>query len=294
MRDDLIAALRRELHEAVSDDPTDLEAFSFNFGGSISSLARVIVRASAPSKLARAIRVAADHHVPITIRGVGEQALSRGGLLLVNECSAPEIKLLSDDLVEVPTGASWAVVERQLNAAGRSMPVLTAEPRVTVGGTLAVGGYGEGSVSSGGHVDLVQRVLLIWPDGSMSWCSSEENAEMFRFSLASLGQLGLLARAVLRTIPYWRYTRLTFNHHHSLSSLLDSFRWLGDDMEDGPDFFFAQHRAARFISAYGVRAITTQPRLVRHPSECVPECHVKRARARHQLAFAHHRSFART
>jgi FAD/FMN-containing dehydrogenase len=263
MPDDLITALRRELHEAVSDDPADLEALSSNFGGSVRSLARVIVRASAVSMLVRAIRIAADHHVPITIRGAGhsggDQALSQRGLLLVNECSAPEIKL-SDDLVEVPTGASWAVVELRLNAAGRSIPVLTAEPRVTVGGTLAVGGYGEASVSSGGQVDLVQRVLLVRPDGSMSWCSSEENAELFRFSLASLGQLGVLATAVLRTVPYQRYTRLTFNHHHSLGSLLDSLRWLGDGVGAGPDFFFAQHHAARFISAYGVRVESPRSR----------------------------------
>ncbi|WNG52560.1 FAD-binding protein [Archangium minus] len=109
--------------------------------------------------------------------------------------------MLEDGRAEATCRSRWKRVERTLAEAGRMFPILTTLLRTSVGGTLSVGGYGVRSFVDGAQVDQVERARLILPDGQAVWCSREENSELFRFALAGFGQIGVLERVVLRTVP---------------------------------------------------------------------------------------------
>ena len=168
---------------------------------------------------------------PFALRGAGH---SCGGqtvtedTLVLNEPGSEAPVLGDDGLVDVPSGCRWRQVERHLNARGRSIPVLADYLDLSVGGTLSVGGYGAESIQHGAQVDHVEQLRLVTPDGSARWCSPSQDAELFSFALAGLGQVGAIARATIRTVPHHRFTTLLTSRHPDLKTLIGSMQWLAD------------------------------------------------------------------
>ncbi|WP_459545361.1 FAD-binding oxidoreductase [Nocardia sp. X0981] len=162
----------------------------------------------------------------LTLRGAGHscdgQTVTDGELLVTYApvAAARQMRELGEDMVEVPAGANWQGVESYLNGRGRTLPVLTDHPAVSVGGTLSVGGIGIGSVRYGMQVDQVERIQLTDGTGTSRWCSRTDHPELFRFALGGLGALGLIERVVLRTLPYRPFAHLHRVRHHDLAGLV--------------------------------------------------------------------------
>ncbi|MGY2122504.1 FAD-binding protein [Nocardia gipuzkoensis] len=163
----------------------------------------------------------------LTLRGAGHscdgQTVTDGELLVTYapDTAAPQVRDLGDGLVEVPAGMSWYGLERYLNRRGRAVPVLPNYLHLSVGGTLSVGGAGISSVRYGMQVDHVERIQLVDGTGTSRWCSRTAHPELFRFALGGLGMVGLIERAVLRTVPYLRYTHVHRAHHATLAELVE-------------------------------------------------------------------------
>ena len=85
-----------------------------------------------------------------------------------------------------------------LRAQGRRPITLIADLDATVGGTLAVGGFGDASHLDGPCIDHVTALLVIRPDGERVRAGRDD--ELARFTLGGRGQLGAIAEATLRTI----------------------------------------------------------------------------------------------
>ncbi|MBF6468882.1 FAD-binding oxidoreductase [Nocardia beijingensis] len=164
---------------------------------------------------------------PITLRGAGHscdgQTVTDGELLVTYApaAAAAQVRDLGAGLVEVPAGMSWYGLERYLNRRGRAVPVLPNYLHMSVGGTLSVGGAGVTSVRYGMQIDHVERIQLTDGTGASRWCSRTENPELFRFALGGLGMVGLIERAVLRTIPYHRYCHVHRTRHGTLTELVE-------------------------------------------------------------------------
>ncbi|NKY48096.1 FAD-binding protein [Nocardia cerradoensis] len=177
--------------------------FDTDFGGLHRATPRAVHRlpSAFPSALLGSGR-------PLTLRGSGHscagQTVTADELLVTYapESATREIRDLGEGLFEVPAGASWHGLERYLNRRGRAFPVLPNYLHMSVGGTLSVGGAGSESIRSGWQLDQVERIQLIDGTGSSRWCSRTEHAELFRFALGGLGAVGLIERAVLRTVEY--------------------------------------------------------------------------------------------
>lgn len=162
----------------------------------------------------------------MTLRGAGHSCNGQtvtNGVLLENfrphEAAGPHIEDAGDGCVEIPAFLSWHAVERELNTRGRAAPVLTDYLHLSVGGTLSVGGLGLNSVEYGLQADQVRRIRLIDGQGTARWCSPKEHPELFRFALGGLGQVGLIDRAILRTVPYRRFAHLHRVHHPSAAEM---------------------------------------------------------------------------
>ncbi len=189
-------------------------SFCRDYGGETTKCPRFIAHVTCEEDIAHVLKVANQHKMPVAIRGVGHscnQHTLTEGILLVNcaEEQTEQIKISSAGLVTTPTRMTWRELEKELNRHDLSCPVLTNLLPTTIGGTLSVGGCGIRSHRYGFQVDQVIRLKLILPSGDSIWCSEDENADLFRYSLAGLGSVGVLETAVLRTIPYKPFSLIT-------------------------------------------------------------------------------------
>ncbi|MFQ6332135.1 FAD-binding protein [Nocardia sp. CWNU-33] len=199
---------------------------------------------------------------PLTLRGAGHSCGGQtvtGDELLVTyapDTAANQVRDLGDGLIEVPAGMDWYGLERYLNRRGRAFPVLTDYLHMSVGGTLSVGGFGTNSVRYGMQVDHVERIQLIDGMGASRWCSRTDHPELFRFALGGLGTVGLIERAVLRTVPYQRYTHVHRTRHASLTELVEHTERIAQ--RDDVDIYCASLRGGMLSSTTGWGGISAQ------------------------------------
>ncbi|MCC3333451.1 FAD-binding protein [Nocardia abscessus] len=206
----------------MSPPEVPIDEFATDFGGLRRAVPRAVHRmpSAFPSALLGSGR-------QLTLRGAGHscdgQTVTEGDLLVtyVPGTADRQVRDLGDGLIEVPAGMSWYDLERYLNRRGRAFPVLTDYLHLSVGGTISVGGAGMNSARYGMQVDHVERIQLIDGTGTSRWCSRTDHAELFRFALGGLGTVGLIERAVLRTVAYHRYTHVHRTQHATLTELID-------------------------------------------------------------------------
>jgi len=103
------------------------------------------------------------------------------------------------DEITVLGGTSWLAMWEHLQAQGRRPQTLTEHPRVTVAGSLTVGGIGDSSHLHGPQVAGVRRLLLVTPDGERH--DVRPGHPLFDHALCGHGQLGALAEV---TLASWR------------------------------------------------------------------------------------------
>ena len=138
-----------------------------------------------------------------TTRGAAHSA---GGQTLVQDGVVLDLRHLdrildddpSNETLTIEGGAWWLALVRHLGAQGRRPRALTGNLRSSVAGTLAVGGFGDSSHLSGLQITHVLGMTLVTPDGARHRLGPDD--ELFRYSLAGRGQLGIIAEVTLRTV----------------------------------------------------------------------------------------------
>ena len=256
-----IQQLQRQLQSGVrglvSAEATHMQPYRRDFGLIRQQTPRIVVHATSEADVIHTMQVANATGIPITTRGAGHsvngQSLSNAGILLVNsaEPKHAEITLNADQTVTVSGRTHWLALEQALNKQNRSAPVHTDYLNLSVGGTLSVGGYGMRSIQYGAQIDNVERLKLILPTGEAVWCSAETNADLFKFALAGLGQVGLIEQVVMRTVPYRKHARVYTYNYPSLTDLVASFAQFEAGQHPRPDFFFGYQLDKQFGAIYG-------------------------------------------
>ncbi|MFD0363450.1 FAD-binding protein [Nocardia sp. GCM10030253] len=191
----------------------------------------------------------------LTLRGAGHsvdgQTVTDGELLVTYapDTAAAQIRDVGEGLIETPAGMSWYELERYLNRHARAFPVLTDYLHLSVGGTLSVGGIGSNSVRYGMQVDHVERIQLTDGTGASRWCSRTDHPELFRFALGGLGTVGLIERAVLRTVPYHSNSHVHRAQHAALNELVEHTERIAQ--REDVDIYFASQRGSMLRSTTG-------------------------------------------
>ena len=213
------------LEAGVDDQPQR------DFGGAVTATPNAIVDARTADEVKRVFAVAGELGLPVVAQGtahsVGGQSLISGGIILRNRVTE-EPEWVSEDEIDVPTGLNWRAIESATRERDRAVPVLTSILDISAGGTLAVGGYGTATPRRGAQIDHVRGLELVTPSGEAHWCSEAENEELFRFSLAGVGQLGVITRVRLRTEPNRPSAELHGYSVPSLSAMAEALEWMGD------------------------------------------------------------------
>ncbi len=248
----------RAFHKALPPECfiSERKSFATDFGGTLSYQPAVVIMTRSEPETCTALRVAQETGTPVRIRGAGHscfgQTLNDGGVVLFNHDENQVDMSLTDDLrLEAGGRMYWGNVNRRLKRFTATVPVLTDYLDLTVGGTLSVGGYGIRSVAHGSQADSVEAVRLIRPDGNAVWCSSTENPELFRFCFGSLGQVGVIERALVRVeeLPgKVCISRRYYRNTDPLARVLESFTRISGLL---PDHFWACITSAEILAEYG-------------------------------------------
>jgi FAD/FMN-containing dehydrogenase len=85
----------------------------------------------------------------------------------------------------------------------------------------------------------VRGLELVSPDGQLRWCSPDANEEIFRRTLAGVGQLGVITRVRLATTPEVPDVSIYGYQCASLSAMADSFAWMEDPGSWAPEYLRA-------------------------------------------------------
>jgi FAD/FMN-containing dehydrogenase len=180
------------------DDPR------LDFGRVVRRTPLAVLRPADQDQLVSCVRFFADAGIRYRLRGT---ANSSGGQALIDESGVVLDlrrldRIVADDpegeTLTVEGGAWWLTVVDHLHRQGRRPLSVTANLRSSVGGTLAVGGFGAWSHLVGLQIAHVSRLALVTPDGTRHRLGRDD--ELFRFTMAGRGQLGIIAEATLETV----------------------------------------------------------------------------------------------
>lgn len=154
-------------------------------------------------ELARCVAFLGARRVPFAMRGTahgsGGQALVEGGVVVdLRGVAGVEAPAPGADEVVVEAGATWAAVCAALRPRGRVPAILTSNWHTTVGGTLAVGGFGDTSHRHGPQVAMVRGLEVVTLDGARRAVGPGD--PLFDYTLAGHGQLGVIAAARVGTV----------------------------------------------------------------------------------------------
>src|SRR5215207_1470210 len=231
--------LVRELGEgAVTDAPERLDAYvtdTYWLGlhaqaeGEPLGRPELVVRPDHEAGVVSALRVAAEHRVPVVPWGGGAVPV-RGGLVV--DLTGLDRILEIDDCsytVTCEAGLNGRVLERKLNERGLMLPHYPASSEwATVGGYVAARGSGVLSTRYGKIEDLVLGLRVALPNGTLlDSVPAPRHAvgpDLTQLFVGSEGTLGIITRATLEVVPLPAERSFVTLHFPSVEAGVTAFR----------------------------------------------------------------------
>lgn len=183
------------------DDAATRRSAADDWGHAVERLPSWVLRPASIDDVARAVRYANDSGLPIAAKGRGHCAYGQAQVhngIVIDSRTLNRLELVGHDQLLAEAGALWDDVATMSLSAGRIPPVMPDMQLLSVGGTLSAGGTGETSCRFGAQVDHVTALDVATGGGEIVSCSPSQNEELFRMTLAGMGQCGLIVRARLQ------------------------------------------------------------------------------------------------
>lgn len=156
-------------------------------------------------ELAAALKTAPD---PIRVVGAGHSftplAATNGTLVSLDAISG--IVGWDGEEAIVRAGTRLGALGPALAAKGRAMANLPDINKQSLGGALGTGTHGTGKLLKAIHGDVTALTLLT-PEGKLIDCSADRQPEVFNAARVSLGALGIITQAKLKTTANRRLRR---------------------------------------------------------------------------------------
>lgn len=185
-------------------DPADLAPFADDFGHLVHRTPRAVLEPGSVKDIAVMIGFCARLGLPVAPRGQGHQTFGQaqvsGGLVI----DMTPLNAISVDPVaktaSVGAGALWHTLLTASVAHGLTPPVFTDYIELSVGGTVAAGGFGGATQRFGAQVDNVTELDVVTGTGEVLTCSAAKHADLFHAALAGLGQVAVITRCTVRLV----------------------------------------------------------------------------------------------
>lgn len=224
---DAVAALHRRLVAAgvlVSDEPSRLEAASRDYAWLSPVLAaqlqgrraELVAAPRSGEELAFCVAEAAGRGVPLTPRGRGTgnygQAVPLQGGLVVDLTGMDRILELAPGAARVEPGVTCQALERAARTDGQELALFPSTTKSTLGGFVAGGAGGSGSIEHGfvwdGFVLGAEVLGATVPLRRRSIPANGGTLEAVRPFVHAYGTTGILAELTVRLVPARPWTGL--------------------------------------------------------------------------------------
>lgn len=192
------------LDGTLTTDPASLDAAADDFGHIIHRTPVAVLRPGSVEDIVKVVRFAREHNIRIAGRGKGHTAFGQSQAdagIVIDMTTLNQIHSVEQDRAVVDAGVVWRDLLLATIPAGSTPPVLTDYTRLTVGGTLSVGGVSGRSYIHGAQVDNVLELQVVTGEGQLVTCSGSSNRQLFETTLAGLGLCAIIVRATIRLIP---------------------------------------------------------------------------------------------
>lgn len=167
--------------------------------------ADIAVKPTDVGQVCEILAAAHAYRVPVTPRGrgtgnYGQAVPLAGGLILDLTLCAGIADLEADGTIWVEAGVSFRDLEKKLNALGREVAVMPSTITSTIGGFLAGGNQGLGSIEFGSTWDGWVKELTLAPCTADAVPTTVSAAEVPSYT-HSYGTTGVIVSARLATAP---------------------------------------------------------------------------------------------
>lgn len=210
-------------------DPASLTPAADDFGHIVHRTPLALLQPDSIDDVLKMVRFASEHGLQLASRGNGHTAFGQSQVeagIVIDVSSLNRIHRIEADRAVVDAGVVWRDLLRATTAVGLTPPVLTDYTRLTVGGTLSVGGVSGRSYQHGAQVDNVIELQVVTAEGRLVTCSDTEHKDLFDMVLAGLGQAAIIVRATIRLIPAKERALTQRLFYPDVSSMLADLRYL--------------------------------------------------------------------
>ncbi|HEY9286014.1 MAG TPA: FAD-binding protein [Pyrinomonadaceae bacterium] len=217
------------LDGTLTTDPAALAAAADDFGHIVHRTPVAVLRPGSVEDVVKVVRFAREHNVRVAGRGKGHTAFGQsqaGAGVVIDMTTLDQIHSVEHDRAVVDAGVVWRDLLLTTVPAGLTPPVLTDYTRLTVAGTLSVGGVSGRSYLHGAQVDNVLELQVVTGEGELLTCSESENRGLFEAALAGLGLCAVIVRATIRLIPAGALARTLRFFYPDVTAMLADLRFL--------------------------------------------------------------------
>jgi FAD/FMN-containing dehydrogenase len=187
-------------------------------------LADLVAFPTSAERIAAVVGAASRHGVPITPRGKGTgnygQGIPMRGGLVLDVSRARAILEIGDGYITAEAGAQMVALEQAAWADGQALWMYPSTTQSTIGGFLAGGSGGTGTIEHGAnHMGFVVALDVVHADGSGELVHVEGDEAQH---VHNYGTAGIIARATVRLEPLrdWRGLYASFPDFPSALSVL--------------------------------------------------------------------------
>jgi len=210
-------------------DPASLASVADDYGHIVHRTAVAVLRPGSVEDIVKMVRFARQHGLRIASRGKGHTAFGQSQAeagVVIDISTLNQIHSIASDHAVVDAGVVWRNLLLATTPLGLTPPVLTDYTRLTVGGTLSVGGISGRSYQFGAQVDNVLELQVVTGEGQLVTCSESSNRRLFEAALAGLGLCAIIVRATIRLIPAKERAQTLRLFYPDVPSMLEDLRFL--------------------------------------------------------------------
>jgi FAD/FMN-containing dehydrogenase len=232
-----------------------------DYGHIVSLLPVGVVSPSSVQEVVEIVNYANSNGIEIAAVGAAHSTKGTAQALngiVVNMTNLNQVLSVGSDSAWVEAGATWRSLVEATLPLGLTPPVFTDYIKLSIGGTLAVGGVGSQTPNHGIQLDNVEALEVVTGKGKIVECSPTKKSKLFYAVLGGLGQFGIVTKAKISLIPAKqnvRYVKLLYSDYTQFAD--DLFVMANGDTYEGVQGFAIENTATA-VSIFSGNAFPDQ------------------------------------